>query len=93
MRVFYWQLAYKPGSVVYSHLSSSYVAVRVKRITIDADGPPICINLLAANRVYLPPASPQSAVSSYLTPFTLTYQKGRRYRFCGTFPRVAPGRR
>jgi hypothetical protein len=86
-----WQTAGKPGFVEDDHLSSQRIAASIKRvatdrrIAFDAD-------LLAADRVYLLHVSPHDAVGSYPTHFTLTPVKGR-YCFCGTFPRVASGRR
>ena len=93
----------KPGSVVDDHLSSLQIALQIERLAIATSGSLIRGYLLAANRVYLRGMSPCSAVSSYLTPFTLTpllrallrtsIGVAERYRFCGTFPRVTPGRR
>lgn len=79
----------KPGFVEDDHLSSSTIARRIKRVTTNGR---IALNvdLLAADRVYLLHMSPYDAVGSYPTHFTLTSVK-RRFCFCGTFPRVAPG--
>ena len=65
------QIIDKPGSVVSDHLSSLAVAHQIERIAIDGR---IILNayLLAADRVYLLRMLPYVAVSSYLTPFTLT---------------------
>ncbi len=81
----------KPGSVVDDHLSSLIVANEIERVAMSGRIA-LYAHLLAADRVYLLRMLPCVAVSSYLTPFTLTY-RSRRYRFCGTFPRVTPGRR
>jgi len=65
----------KPGSVVDDHLSSSFVAKRIERLS--AYGRTVLsVDLLAADRVYLLRMSPCVAVSSYLTPFTLTSYGG-----------------
>ena len=61
----------KPGSVVDDHLSSLQIALQIERLTI-AHADHISSHLLAADRVYLHCMSPYTAVSSYLTPFTLT---------------------
>lgn len=62
----------KPGSVVDDHLSSLQIALQIERLAIATSGSLIRGYLLAADRVYLRGMSPCSAVSSYLTPFTLT---------------------
>ena len=48
--------------------------------------------LLAADRVYLSRMLPCATTVSYTARFTFTH-RGEKYRFCGTFPRVTPGRR
>ncbi len=52
----------------------------------DADSP-----LLAADRVYLSLVSPGETAVSYTARFIVAH-RGRLFRFCGTFPRVTPGR-
>ena len=54
------------------HLSSLQIALQIERLAIATSGSLIRGYLLAADRVYLRGMSPCSAVSSYLTPFTLT---------------------
>ena len=56
------------------HLSSLSVAEKIERISA-CERITLYADLLAADRVYLSPMSPWSTVSSYLTPFTLTYRK------------------
>ena len=86
------QIFRKPGSVLADHLSSHGIATMIKRITLMDWREPrfesISITLQQAgftswqrHRCRL------RALTSLVSPLLLA----ERFRFCGTFPRVAPG--
>ena len=83
----------KPGSVLANHLSSPEVTNEIKRLSgelwRETNSHEHESTFLAADRVYHFVLSPVQTASSYLALFTLTSKK--RFSFCDTFPRVAPG--
>lgn len=91
------QIIRKPGSVLANHLSSSRVTPRIKRVNDELWRD---TNRFSRHRsISLQQTGFTSSKRHRLELWAFTPlvsplpRQARKFRFCGTFPRVTPGRR